>query len=172
MKQIFTQSGNIVTEEVPALVCRDNEVLVRNVYSLISAGTETMSLQSGKGVVGIASKAINNPELVHKAIEMARREGLRKTIKVIKGQTDKLNSLGYSSSGVVLEVGKNITDIAVGNRVACAGVGYASHAEIISVPRNLVCKIPDNVDFDDAAFTTIGAIAIQGARRAQGSIWG
>ncbi|MBE9593421.1 MAG: bi-domain-containing oxidoreductase, partial [Proteobacteria bacterium] len=167
MKQIFTQSGNIVTEEVPAPVCGDNEVLVRNVHSLISAGTESASLQSGKGVVGIASKAINNPELVHKAIEMARREGLRKTIKVIKGQTDKLNSLGYSSSGVVLEVGKDITDIAVGDRVACAGAGYARHAEIISVPRNLVCKIPGNVDFDGAAFTTIGAIAMQGARRAQ-----
>jgi len=64
-------------------------------------------------------------------------------------------------------VGKNITDIAIGNRVACAGVGYASHAEVISVPRNLVCKIPGNVDFDGAAFTTIGAIAMQGARRAQ-----
>ena len=168
MKQIFTQSGNIVTEEVPAPVCGDNEVLVRNVHSLISAGTETMSLHGGgKGAVGIASKAISNSELVHKAVEMARREGLRKTIKVIKGQTDKLNSLGYSSSGVVLEVGKNITDIAIGNRVACAGAGYASHAEVISVPRNLVCKIPDNVDFDDAAFTTIGAIAMQGIRRAQ-----
>jgi len=167
MKQVFTQSGSIVIEEVPAPVCGDNEVLVNNAYSLISVGTEAMSLQGGKGVVGIASKAISNPEVVHKAIGMAKRKGLSKTIKVIKGQTDKLNPLGYSSSGTVLEVGKNITDIAVGNRVTCAGAGYASHAEIINVPRNLICKIPDNVSFEEAAFTTIGAIAMQGVRRAQ-----
>ena len=167
MRQIFTQSGNIVTEEVPAPVCGDNGVLVSNARSLISVGTETMSLQGGKGAVGIASKALSNPELVHKAIEMVRRDGLRKTIKVIKGQTDNLTPLGYSSSGLVLEIGKNITDIAVGDRVACAGAGYANHAEIISVPRNLLCKIPDIVDFDEAAFTTVGAIAMQGIRRAQ-----
>ena len=168
MKQIFTQSGNITTEEVPAPVCGDNEILVRNAYSLISVGTESASLHGGgKGVVGIASKAISNPELVHKAIEMAKKEGISKTIKVIRGQTGNLAPLGYSSSGVVLEGGKNIPDIAVGDRVACAGAGFANHAEVISVPRNLVCKIPDNVDFDDAAFTTIGAIAMQGARRAQ-----
>lgn len=141
MKQVFAQGGNIVVEEVPAPVCGDNEVLVNNAYSLISAGTETMSLHGGgKGVVGIASKAISNPELVHKAMEMVRKEGITKTVKVVKGQTGKLTPLGYSSSGVVLEAGKNITDIAVGDRVACAGAGYASHAEIISVPRNLICK--------------------------------
>jgi predicted dehydrogenase/threonine dehydrogenase-like Zn-dependent dehydrogenase len=168
MKQIFARSGSIVTEEVPAPVCGDNEVLVCNSNSLISAGTETMSLHSGgKGVVGLASMAIKNPELAHKAIEMVKREGISKTVKVIKGQTGKLSPLGYSSSGVVLELGKNITDIAVGDRVACAGAGYASHAEIVSVPRNLVCKIPDNIDFDEAAFTTVGAIAMQGIRRAQ-----
>ena len=168
MKQIFTKSGNIVTEEVPAPVCSDNEVLVCNSNSLISVGTETMSLQGGgKGAAGIVSMAIKNPELAHKAIDMVRREGLSKTIKMIRGQTDNLNPLGYSSSGFVLEIGKNITDIAVGDRVACAGAGYANHAEIISAPRNLVCKIPENVDFDEAAFTTVGAIAMQGIRRAQ-----
>jgi predicted dehydrogenase/threonine dehydrogenase-like Zn-dependent dehydrogenase len=168
MKQIFTKSGSIVTEEVPAPVCGDNEVLVCNANSLISAGTETMSLQgSGKGVVGLASMALKNPELAHKAIEMLKRDGISKTIDLIKGQTGKLSPLGYSSSGVVLEVGKIIRDIAVGDRVACAGAGYASHAEIVSVPRNLLCKMPDNVDFDEASFTTIGAIAMQGIRRAQ-----
>lgn len=168
MKQIFTQSGNIITEEVPAPVCGDNAVLVRNEYSLISIGTESASLHGGgKGIMGIASKAISNPELVHKAIDMVKKEGITKTIKVVKGQTGKLTPVGYSSSGVVLEVGKNITDIAIGDRVACAGAGYANHAEIISVPGNLLCKMPDNVDFDEAAFTTIGAIAMQGVRRAK-----
>jgi predicted dehydrogenase/threonine dehydrogenase-like Zn-dependent dehydrogenase len=168
MKQIFTKSGNIVTEEVPAPVCGDNEVLVCNFNSLISAGTETMSLHSGgKGITGLASMALKNPELAHKAIELVKRDGLSKTIDLIKGQTGKLSPLGYSSSGVVLEVGKTITDIAVGDRVACAGAGYASHAELVSVPRNLVCKIPENVDFDEASFTTVGAIAMQGIRRAE-----
>jgi len=169
MKQIFNLNGNIVVEEVPAPTCNDNEVLVNNLYSVISVGTESMSLQgSGKGIMGIASKAINNPELVHKAIEMAKKEGLSKTIKIIKGQGEEvLTPLGYSSSGIVLEVGKNITDIAVGDRVACAGAGYANHAEVVSVPRNLLCKIPDNVEFQEAAFTTLGAIAMQGIRRAQ-----
>jgi hypothetical protein len=109
MKQIFTKSGDIVTEEVPAPVCGDNEILVRNSNSLISAGTETMSLHSGgKGITGIASMAIKNPELAHKAIEMVKRDGISKTIDLIKGQTGKLSPLGYSSSGVVMEVGKNI----------------------------------------------------------------
>lgn len=168
MKQVFNQNGSIIVEEVPPPVCGDNEVLVRNVHSLISVGTERMSLHGGgKGIVGLASKAITNPELVHKAVETVRNEGWRKTLKLAKRQTDKLNPVGYSSSGVVLEVGENITNIAIGNRVACAGAGIANHAEVISVPRNLLCKIPNNVDFDEAAFTTVGAIAMQGIRRAQ-----
>jgi len=114
MKQLFNQSGNIILEEVPAPTCGENEVLVKNMYSLISVGTETMSLHGGgKGVVGLASRAINNPELMHKAIEMAERDGIGKTIRVIKGQTGKLAPLGYSCSGVVLEVGKSIADIAI-----------------------------------------------------------
>jgi hypothetical protein len=104
MKQIFTKNGNIITEEVPAPVCGDNEILVGNFNSLISAGTETMSLHSGgKGITGIASRALKNPELAHKAIEMVKRDGISKTIDLIKGQTGKLSPLGYSSSGVVLE---------------------------------------------------------------------
>jgi len=104
MKQLFTKSGDIVTEEVPAPVCGDNEVLVCNSNSLISAGTETMSLQGGgKGVVGLASMALKNPDLAHKAIEMVKRDGISKTIDLIKGQTGKMSPLGYSSSGVVLE---------------------------------------------------------------------
>jgi threonine dehydrogenase-like Zn-dependent dehydrogenase len=127
-----------------------------------------MSLHSGgKGITGIASMALKNPELAHKAIEMVKRDGISKTIDLIKGQTGKLSPLGYSSSGVVLEVGKTITDIAVGDRVACAGAGYANHAEIVSVPRNLLCKMPDNVNFDETAFATVGAIAMQGIRRAE-----
>ena len=169
MKQVFNQSGNIVVEEVPPPSCGDNEVVVQNIYSLISTGTEGSYLkQGGKGVIGLASRAKNNPELVSKAINMAKREGVGKTLNVIRGQAEgKLSSLGYSSCGVMLEVGRNVTDISLGSSVACAGAGYANHAEIVAVPRNLVCKIPEGVDFDEAAFTTLGAIALQGVRRAQ-----
>lgn len=168
MKQVFISDGRILVTEVPAPLCGDNELLIRNNYSLISAGTESASLHSGsKGMTRIAFKAINNPELVNSALEMGKRDGLKKTLKVIKGQAFGSHPLGYSSSGTVIEIGKNITDIAVGDRVACAGASYANHAEIIAVPRNLVCRVPDNVDLRDAAFATIGAIAMQGIRRAK-----
>ena len=106
MKQVFNQSGNIVVEEVPPPSCGDNEVVVQNIYSLISTGTEGSYLkQGGKGVIGLASRAKNNPELVSKAINMAKREGVGKTLNVIRGQAEgKLSSLGYSSCGVMLEV--------------------------------------------------------------------
>jgi len=168
MKQVFNSAGKIVVEEVPAPGCGDNEVLVQNVLSAISAGTEGQSLsQAGGGITGIISRARNRPELIQKAIDMAKREGLGKTWNAIRGQGQGLVALGYSSSGMVLEVGRNIGDIATKDRVSCAGTGYASHAEIVAVPRNLLCKIPEGVDFDEAAFTTLGAIAMQGIRRAQ-----
>ena len=168
MKQIFSQGGSVLVEDVPAPMCGENEVLVRTARSLISAGTETVSLQgSGKGYTNMASIALNNPELISKAVEMAKKKGLLETIRYARGQTDKLNPLGYSCSGTVIEVGKNILDIAVGDRVACAGAGYANHAEIVSIPRNLICSMPEDVSFEEAAFTTIGAIALQGIRRAQ-----
>jgi len=169
MKQVFNLGGEIVVEEVPTPACAENEVLVQNAFSVISAGTEGSSLKNGgKGIIGLTSKAKNNPKLVLKAIDMARHEGLGKTLDVIRGQVEsKFNPMGYSSSGIVLEIGKNITNISVGDRVACGGIGYASHAEIVAVPSNLVCRMLDNVDFNEAAFTTLGAIALQGIRRAK-----
>ena len=107
MKQVFNSGGNIIIAEIPAPTCGDNEVLVQNMFSLISAGTESSSLkQGGKGIIGLASKAISNPELIQKAIAMARKEGLEKTLNVIRGQAEeRLAPLGYSSSGMVLTVG-------------------------------------------------------------------
>jgi len=169
MKQVFNSAGKIVVEEVPAPSCGDKEVLVQNMFSVISVGTEGQALkQSGRGLSRLATRAKDNPELVQKAIDMAKREGLSKTFNTIRGQAaGRLTPLGYSSSGIVLEVGKAIGDIAAGDRVSCAGAGYASHAEVTAVPRNLVGKIPSKVDFDEAAFATLGAIAMQGTRRAQ-----
>ncbi|MEL7669955.1 bi-domain-containing oxidoreductase [Methanobacterium sp.] len=166
MNQIFNYGGNIVMADIPAPICGDNQVLVGNYYSLISAGTEKSTLNEGPK--NIISKILKNPELISKGIDSVRNEGIKNTLELVMGQNQpSVIPLGYSSSGIVLQVGKSVNDMSVGDRVACAGAGYANHAEIISVPRNLVTKIPLNVDFDEAAFTTIGAIAMQGIRRAK-----
>lgn len=169
MKQTFNLGGQIIVQEVPVPACGDNEVLVQNMYSIISSGTESSTVKaSSKGLIGLAKRLKSNPQLVQRAIEMARREGLRKMMDAAQGQVEaRLVPLGYSSSGVVADVGRSITNISTGDKVACAGAGYACHAEVITVPQNLVCQVPDDVDFDEAAFTTLGAIATQGIRRAQ-----
>lgn len=166
MNQVFNYGGNIIIENIPAPICGDNQVLVGNCYSLISAGTEKSSINHESS--NIISKIIKNPELINMGINSIKKEGFKSTLELVKGQAQQsIIPLGYSSSGKVLQVGKNINDVAVGDRVACAGAGYANHAEIVSVPRNLVTKIPVNVRFDEAAFTTVGAIAMQGIRRAK-----
>lgn len=165
MKQVFNYGGKILIENISAPICGDNEVLVSNCYSLISAGTEKSSLGSGSD--NVVSKIIKDPELINYGIDLVKKEGLKKTFELIKEKSNPpLIPLGYSSSGVVLQVGKNVNNFAIGDKVACAGAGYANHAEIISVPVNLVAKIPENVKFSEAAFTTIGSIALQGIRRA------
>ncbi|MEK6650092.1 MAG: bi-domain-containing oxidoreductase, partial [Bacteroidota bacterium] len=99
--------------------------------------------------------------------EQVRQQGLRATIRRVRGRLESLSALGYSAAGTVLLVGKGVEGIAPGDRVACAGAGYASHAEIIAVPKNLCVRIPDGVSFEDAAYTTIGSIALQGVRQAE-----
>jgi predicted dehydrogenase/threonine dehydrogenase-like Zn-dependent dehydrogenase len=168
MKQLINVGGELVVEDIPAPLCEDTHVLVNNVYSLISAGTEISTIGNKSGIKAMASMVINNNELINKGIELVRNKGLKDAMKIIREQTDDLIvPLGYSSSGIVLEVGNNVTDIAVGDKVACAGAGYANHAEIVSIPRNLIAKIPEYVSFEEAAFTTVGSIAIQGIRRAK-----
>ncbi|MDY6794609.1 MAG: bi-domain-containing oxidoreductase [Actinomycetota bacterium] len=169
MKQVFNLGGDIVVEELPVPGCGKKEVLVRNMFSLISTGTEGSSIrEAGGGIGGLITRVKDNPELAQRAIAMVRKEGLGKTIDAIREQRRATPlPLGYSSGGIVLELGEGITDISIGDRVACGGAGYANHAEIISVPRNLVCKVPGGVDFDEAGFTTLGAVAIQGIRRAR-----
>jgi predicted dehydrogenase/threonine dehydrogenase-like Zn-dependent dehydrogenase len=112
----------------------------------------------------MVQKARMRPDLVRQVMDNFRREGLVATYNKVRDRLDNYKDLGYSSAGVVIESG--VDDIKVGDRVACAGVGYAAHAEIVSVPRNLVAKIPEEVALDDAAFTTVAAIAMQGVRQA------
>lgn len=156
------KTGKISIEELPSPKIRYNGVLVRNIFSVISTGTERTSVESAKA--SSIKKAKKRPDLVKQVINDVKREGLIATYKKVKTRLDNYKVLGYSSAGIVIE--SSCDKYQVGDRVACAGAGYASHAEIIFAPKNLVAKIPNNVDFEEADFTTLGAIAMQGVRQA------
>ena len=148
--------------DVPTPVVRPGFVTVRTAASLISAGTERMTVESGqKSLMG---RAFDQPALVKQVIEKARNEGVLNTIDAVRSKLESFIALGYSAAGTVLEVGAGVTEFRLGDRVACAGVGYASHAEVLAVPKNLCVRLPAQVDFDAAAFSTLGAIALQGVR--------
>ncbi|MFX0132866.1 MAG: bi-domain-containing oxidoreductase [Candidatus Hodarchaeota archaeon] len=161
MKQVLISKGAVFVDDVPAPMVTDNCILVKTRYSLISTGTEISGIESTGG--SIIQKAINRPEKVKKVIDKVVSQGIRDAYNFVKEQLGTTLGTGYSCSGVVIDVGKNIKDIKIGDRVACAG---SNHAEIVCVPGNLTTIVPENVDFDEAAFIAVGAIAIQGVRRA------
>jgi predicted dehydrogenase len=160
------RTGVSTVEEVPAPALTPGHVLVRNAASLVSAGTERMVIEfAGKNML---QKAKARPDLVRQVMDKARREGVLNTLDAVRSRLDQPLSLGYSSAGTVIGVGEGITGIAVGDRVSCSGMNYASHAEIVSVPRMLVTPIPsEKISLEDAAFTTVGAIALHGIRLAE-----
>lgn len=140
-------------------------LLVRTAASLISSGTERLAVESsGKGLV---QEARERPDLVRAVIDKARKDGLLNTFTAVRDKLANSTALGYSASGIVIGVGSDVTEFRIGDRVACAGVGYASHAEAISVPKNLCVQLPAEVDFEAGAFGTLGAIALQGVRLAE-----
>ena len=148
---------------MPAL--QRGRLLVRTAASLISSGTERMVVESGGK--GLVQEARERPDLVRAVMEKARREGLLNTFSAVRDKLAASTALGYSASGIVIGVGEDVSDFRVGDRVACAGVGFASHAEAISVPKNLCVHLPAEVDFEAGAFGTLGAIALQGVRLAE-----
>jgi len=167
VKQVLQnlKSGTVTVMDVPAPVARPGFVLVRTAASLISAGTERMTVEAGqKSLIG---RAVEQPALVKQVIQRARSEGVANTFDAVRSKLASLVALGYSAAGKVIEVGEGVTEFRPGDRVACAGVGYASHAEVLSVPKNLCVRLPDGVSFDAAAFSTLGAIAMQGVRLAE-----
>lgn len=165
MKQLFFDGkGTLLIEDVPAPACGEGEVLVQTAYSLISSGTETTAATGGGSLI---KRVMKQPYLIKSAIDFAMKQGVGAMINTVKQVADEWIPTGYSASGVVIEVGVGVTRFAVGDRVACAGAGHANHAEFISVPENLVAKIPNDLSFREAAFVTLGAIALQGVRRAE-----
>ena len=168
MKQVLQQpsTGEISVAEVPAPQLLPGCVLVSIRASLVSAGTERASSEFARK--SLFRKAQARPDLVRDVVNKVRRDGLLSAVQAVRSRLDQPTSLGYSSAGVVTGVGEGVTDIAVGDRVACAGAGYAVHAEAVCVPRLLVAKIPDGAcSFDEAAFTTLGAVALHGIRTAE-----
>jgi polar amino acid transport system substrate-binding protein len=167
MKQVLqhVKSGAVAVKDVPAPVARPGFVLVRTAASLISAGTERVAVESGqKGLVG---RAIEQPALVKQVLNKARSEGLVNTFEAVRSKLESLTALGYSAAGTVVSVGDETSGLRAGDRVACAGLGYASHAEVLSVPKNLCVRLPHAVSFDAGAVATVGAIALQGVRLAE-----
>jgi predicted dehydrogenase/threonine dehydrogenase-like Zn-dependent dehydrogenase len=140
-------------------------VLVRNHFSLISAGTERSKIEMGQK--SLLEKARARPDLVKTVIDRARSEGLRSTRSAVNERLDGLADLGYSCAGVVERVGPAVRGLAPGDRVACGGGGWASHAELVAVPQTLCARVPDGVELDAAAFATVGAIAMHGLRQAE-----
>ena len=158
------KTGKLQVEEVPPPSLQPEGILVRIHRSLISIGTERAVIAlANKGPLG---KAKDRPDLAQKVLNKAKQEGYWNTYKVVSNLISSPIPLGYSCAGEVIEVGHEATEFKVGDRVACAGLNFANHAEIDYIPRNLAVKIPRGLPYDDAAFVTIGAIAMQGVRLA------
>jgi predicted dehydrogenase/threonine dehydrogenase-like Zn-dependent dehydrogenase len=166
MKQVLqnNKTGRMAVADVPTPIAQKGRVLVRAAASLISAGTEKMAVDEGRK--SLIERARQRPELVKLVLEKAKNEGFMKTFNAVRSKMGSSTALGYSAAGIVLDVGDDVTEFRAGDRVACAGAGYASHAEVLSVPKNLCVRLPDEVSFDAGAFGTLGAIALQGVRLA------
>ena len=164
MRQVLIRRGQIMVENVPAPLIEDGHVLVEVAYSLISTGTEISGLESSRK--SLFKRVLAQPDKVKQLLDHLRHQGIQKTIAKVQGQLGGASPIGYSCSGIVIQVGKGVTDIQPGERVACAGAGIANHAEIVLVPRNLVVKVPAGCDLKAAASVALGAIAMQGVRRA------
>jgi predicted dehydrogenase/threonine dehydrogenase-like Zn-dependent dehydrogenase len=170
MKQLVQnlRTGETSVAEVPIPNPQPGTALVRTAASLVSAGTERRLVEfAGKSLVG---KARSRPDLVRQVLDKARREGLLTTIEAAFNRLDQPMALGYSSAGTIVAIGEGLQGFKVDDRVACAGGGYAVHAEYVTVPKNLLVLLPENVDFESAAFATLGAIALHGFRLAQPQI--
>ncbi|MBN1588211.1 MAG: bi-domain-containing oxidoreductase [Pirellulales bacterium] len=166
MKQMLQnlRSGKISVADVPRPLQLPDGIVVRSRKSLISAGTEKMMLELGKK--SLVGKAKERPDLVKQVLDKVRRDGFLATFKAIRDKLDSDMPLGYSSAGEVLEVGARARRFEVGQQVACAGAGYANHAEVNYIPRLLAVPVPKGVSMESAAYATVGTIALQGVRLA------
>ncbi|MDX2971281.1 zinc-dependent alcohol dehydrogenase [Kribbella solani] len=167
MKQVAQnyKSGELVVLDVPPPGCAPGGVLIRSLYSLISTGTELMKV--GEAKLSMLGKARARPDQVKKVLDTVAQQGMVSTYKKVMNKLDSYTPLGYSLCGVVVEVGAGAEEFSVGQLVAAAGNEFALHAEYNWVPLNLCVPVPDGVPAEQAAFSTVGAIAMQGVRQAE-----
>ncbi len=156
--------GKMAVEEVPVPLLNPGMILVQNYYSLVSPGTEGTTVKSARK--SLLAKAKERPKEAKAVLEMFRRQGALATYRAVMKKLDAYSPLGYSCAGKAIAIGEGVEGFAVGDLVACAGVGYANHAEIVAVPKNLCVKLRPDADLRLAAFNTLGAIALQGTRQA------
>jgi predicted dehydrogenase/threonine dehydrogenase-like Zn-dependent dehydrogenase len=165
MKQVLIQRGRAVADDVPAPMVEPGTALVAVQRSCISVGTELSGIK--RSAMPLWQLAARYPEHAKKAIETVATLGVSRTWSLVQGQLSAGMPTGYSAAGIVIQAGEGLEGIRLGDRVACAGAQCANHAEVIRVPQNLMTKIPDGVGFDEASTVALGAIAMQGVRRAQ-----
>ncbi|WP_371401276.1 bi-domain-containing oxidoreductase [Kribbella sp. NBC_00662] len=167
MKQVAQnyKSGELAVLDVPPPTCAPGGVLIRSLYSLISTGTELMKV--GEAKLSLVGKAKARPDQVRKVLDSVAQQGALNTYKKVMNKLDSYTPLGYSLCGVVVEVGAGAEEFSVGQLVAAAGNEFALHAEYNWVPLNLCVPVPDGVPAEQAAFSTVGAIAMQGVRQAE-----
>lgn len=158
------KSGELTLKEVPPPALTGEGVIVRNASSLISAGTEKMLIELARK--NLLAKAQSRPDLVKQVLNKAKKEGWVSTFRNVMSKMERPMPLGYSASGIIEQAGESVKNLNAGDRVAIAGAGYANHAEVNFVPKNLVVPIPDGVTFEEAAYTTVSSIALQGVRLA------
>ncbi|MFH1616624.1 MAG: bi-domain-containing oxidoreductase [Planctomycetota bacterium] len=180
MKQVIQnyRTGVVKLADVPIPVCSKSDILVRNIASLISIGTERSIIDLGRK--SLLGKAKARPDLVKRFVDKTKKEGFIKTFREALGRLDNPVSLGYSCSGIIVEVGENVHKLCPGDRVGCIGAGCASHSEYVRVPENLCCRLPkksslvnqqtdqdETISFEEAAFGMLGTIAMHGIRCAR-----
>ena len=170
MKQLFQyyRNGELKLADVPVPGAKAGHVLVHNAASLVSVGTEKYMLELAKK--SLVGKALARPDLAKQFLAKVQTDGLAEAWRQAMGRLNTPVPLGYSSAGEVVDVGRGVEGFAVGDRVGCAGSGYASHAQVVAIPANLCVKIPDNVSYDSAAFIALGGIALEAVRMARTSL--
>lgn len=166
MKQVFLSGqGEITVLDAPVPGRLRDGALIRTAYSAISSGTEGAAVTKASGLMGIYEKATSSRDRVEQVWNMAKRDGLARTYAAVTSKLKEFSPVGYSCAGIVVETDTPAFPFQPGQRVACMGVGFASHAEYVSVPRNLLAAVPDGASLEGAAFGSIACIALQGIRR-------
>lgn len=163
MKQILIRKGKPFTAEVHKPTINEYEILISTKSSCVSYGTELTSLKASSKTA--ISKIFEKPKKIIDGLEIIKENGFEIGFQRIKTKLDNTKTVGYSAAGEILEIGEKVKGFKIGDRVACAGGGYAYHAEVLSVPENLVVKMPNNITYPEASTCALGSIALQGVRR-------